>query len=184
MSEAPTTHSPDPDAVPPAETPARDESSALRAERDRLQSQLLRAQADYQNLKRRTASDADEKVKRALSGLFEQVFLALDNLELALASAEGKADSPFALGIRLTHEKLLRGLELAGVQPLTASEKLDPTKQEAVATEPRDDVEPGTVLGVLRTGYAYQGQVVRPTQVRVATRGPNSGTSAAKDEVR
>lgn len=172
MSEAPSTHSPDPDAVPPPEASAAEESAALRAERDRLQAQLLRAQADYQNLKRRTASDVEQALKRSLSPLFEQLFLALDNLELALATAEGRADTGFAQGIRLTRDKLLHGLELAGVQRLPVTQVLDPTKQEAVATEPRDDLPPGTVLGVLREGYAYQGQVVRPAQVRVATGAP------------
>jgi molecular chaperone GrpE len=170
MSEEPFLHSPDPDSVPPGEAPAvESEFAALRAERDRLQAQLLRAQADYQNLKRRTASDVDQALKRALSGLFEQLFLALDHLDLALATPEGRAENPLSSGVRLTRDKLVRGLEATGVQRIAPTRVLDPTKQEAVATEPRADVEPGTVLGVLREGYTYQGQVVRPAQVRVAT---------------
>ncbi|MCC6408409.1 MAG: nucleotide exchange factor GrpE [Planctomycetes bacterium] len=171
MSEQPSTHSPDPDSVPAPEMPMpNDEITALRAERDRLQAQVLRAQADFQNLKRRTASDIDQALKRSLSTLFEQLFVALDNLELALATPEGRGDSAFAQGVRLTRDNLMRGLELSGVQRIAPTTMLDPMKQEAVATEPRDDVAPGTVLGVLREGYTYQGQVVRPAQVRVATR--------------
>lgn len=170
MTEQPTTHSSDPDAVPQPEPTAEDaELRVDRAERERLTAQLQRAQADFQNLKRRTASDIDVAVKRTLSPLLEQVFLALDNLELALASPDARPDSGFAQGIRLTRDKLLRGLESIGVQRIAATTTLDPKLQEAVATEARADVEPGTVLGVLREGYTYQGQVVRAAQVRVAT---------------
>jgi molecular chaperone GrpE len=177
MTEQPTTHSSDPDAVP---QPEQGEDAVLkgeRAEREKLVAQLQRAQADFQNLKRRTASDIDVAVKRTLAPLLEQVFLALDNLELALASPEGRADTAFAQGIRLTRDKLLRGLDGAGVQRIAATTTLDPMTQEAVATEARADVAPGTVLGVLREGYTYQGQVLRAAQVRVATGAPKTDES-------
>ncbi len=155
------------------------ELEKLRNERDRYLAQLQRSQADFQNLKKRTASDIELAVKRTLTPLFDQILLALDSLELALgASSEQKSE--LAAGVRLTRDKLLRGLELAGVQRMAPSEQFDPLRQEAVATQFREDVEPGYVLEVLREGYTFQGQVLRAAQVRVAARPPRESDSSAE----
>jgi molecular chaperone GrpE len=155
-----------------------DELERAYAERDRFLTQLQRAQADYQNLKKRTASDVEIAVRRTLTPLFEQVLLAIDNLDLALSAATSAQESELARGVQLTRDQLLRGLELAGVQRIESRGSFDPLRQEAVATQEREDVEPGTVLEVLREGYTFQGQVLRPAQVRVAARSTSAASGA------
>lgn len=160
----------EPGELEPLEPELQRELERARSDRDAYLAQWQRAQADYQNLKKRSAAEADAAVRRTLTPLFEQVMLAIDNLDLALANERGDSQSPLAAGVRLIHDQLVRGLEQAGVQRIARGERFDPALQDAIATEVRDDVEPDTVLDVLREGYTFQGQVLRPAQVRVSTR--------------
>ena len=152
------------------ETMLAQELERLRKERDGHLAQWQRAQADYQNLRKRTAVEVESAVRRALAPLLGEALLLVDNLELALASKAAARNDELAGGVRLSREKFLRSLELAGVQPMPRAERFDPQTMEAVATAERPDLEPGTVLDVLREGYTYQGQVLRAAQVRVSTR--------------
>lgn len=158
----------DPDA--PAEsvdaTSQDDELEKLRAERDRLLAQVQRAQADYQNLRRRQAADVDGAVRRTLMPILESMFVAIDNLDRALAAPKAN-EKDLAEGVRLTRDQLMRGLESAGVRKIDVGSQFDPQFQEAVATVERSDAPPGTVVDTLRDGYVYQSTVVRPAQVRV-----------------
>lgn len=151
------------------------ELDRVRKERDGFLAQWQRAQADYQNLKKRTATEVDSAVRRALAPLLGEALLLIDNLDLALASSAAAGNDELANGVRLSREKFLRGLEAAGVQPIPRKDRFDPQTQEAVATSERADLEPGTVLDVLREGYTHQGQVLRPAQVRVSTRARGPG---------
>ena len=96
------------------------------------------------------------------------MLIAIDNLDLALSSPFVKEHGELVRGVQLTREHLLKGLELAGVQIMPRSQRFDPLRHEAVATLVREDLEPGTVLDVLREGYTFQTNVLRPAQVRVS----------------
>jgi molecular chaperone GrpE len=161
----------------PVEAKAEDGAAAAEAvldavrQRDEYLARWQRAQADFQNLRRRTQSDIDAAVRRSQQGLLEGILLALDQLELALAAPRPDAavDS-WVRGVELTRAELLRTLSNAGAQPMTGlapGARFDPALHQAVATTPTAEHAPGTVLEVVRTGYTWGELVLRPAQVIV-----------------
>lgn len=158
------------------ETDAREEPEQAQAraqdlepELEALREQVLRAQADYQNLKRRAQSDYEAGIKRTLRPLVDELLLVLDFLELALASPATTPEARnLALGVEMTRTKLLQALEQVEVQPLVVGQRFDPALHEATETRAAPEVEPGTILAVKRKGFTWKEQVLRPAQVVVA----------------
>lgn len=138
-------------------------------ERDDAIAKLQRAQADYQNLRRRQQSDLENALRRGLEQLLSNTLIVLDHLELALAApAETKETKNFARGVQLTRDSLLKVLEQEGVVPIEDVDKFDPARHHAVATVERDDVPPGTIVDIVRRGYTWRDKALRPADVRVA----------------
>lgn len=155
---------------------AREESAAGGTELERLRRENAenlahwkRATADYQNLRRRLQADIDSASQRSKQPLLLDLLLVLDYLEMALktpcTTAEGKN---LAAGVELTRSVLLRALERENVRSVPESGKFDPAVHQAVERVETDKQEPDTILGTMRRGYACNGQVIRPAQVRVA----------------
>jgi molecular chaperone GrpE len=161
-------------------TPERDEEQRsgtttapelekLKAERDDLLAQLARARADYQNLRKRTQVDIDNSVRRSLEGLLQGLVLVVDHLDLALsAPAKGEEAQALARGVELTREQLLRTLAQEGAEPVLDTDEFDPNVHEAVSTLVTSEHPPGTIVAVLRRGWTWRGQVLRPAHVQVA----------------
>src|SRR4051794_35114305 len=68
------------------------EITKLRAERDQLYQSLARAQADFQNSRRRLEADKEQAVQYANSTLLKSLLPVIDNFERALAVDAGKVD--------------------------------------------------------------------------------------------
>ncbi len=143
-----------------------------------LREQVLRAQADYQNLRRRTQHDYEAGLRRTLRPLIDELLLVLDFLELALSSPTTNDESRnLAAGVRMTQAKLVQALEAIDVRPIALGERFDPLLAEATETRAEPGAAPGTVLAVTRKGYTWKEQVLRPAQVVVAA----SGAPAEED---
>jgi molecular chaperone GrpE len=157
--------------VLPAE-PAGDEvaqTQQLIGERDEALANWKRAQADYQNLRRRLQGDIDAAVQRSKQSLLQELLLVVDYLEMALAAPLATEEAKnLAAGVEMTRTALLRALEREGVKPLAETGAFDPAFHEAVESIPADDGPPGRILATLRRGYTAGGHVLRPAQVRVA----------------
>lgn len=155
-----------------AAQPASDELARLAKERDEYLASWQRAQADYQNLRRRIASDTDAAVARARSALLSELLLVLDYLEMALgapcASAEGKS---LHAGVELTRQQLWQVLEREGVKLVPERGRFDAAVHQAVERVEAGGAEPGTILATLRRGYTLGAQILRPAHVRVAAAG-------------
>ena len=142
-------------------------------ERDELRDKWARAQADYANLRRRTQADINAAVRRSQQGLLDGLLLAIDHLELALATpATSEETKNLALGVRLTRDQMLQSLEREGVRPVPPAETFDPRLHEAVATVESTELAPGTILEVLRPGYIWGDVVLRPAHVKVVAEAP------------
>jgi len=146
-----------------------DELDALRDANAELQASLLRAKADYQNLRRRSQSDYELGLKRTLEPLLHELLLVLDYLELALASPTTSDDAKnLAMGVDMTHKKLLDALGASEVAPIPTDGPFDPALHEAVETRADGDAQPGTLLETVRRGYTWREVVLRPARVVVA----------------
>jgi molecular chaperone GrpE len=147
------------------------DAETLRAERDDYMERWKRAAADYQNLRRRELSETQERVRRTMQPLLEKMLFVLDYLDMALACPTTNEESKnLAVGVRLTRDQFLQALEQEEVRPIPNMERFDPAVHEATGTVERDDVDEGTIVEVVRSGYTWHGEILRYAHVIVARR--------------
>jgi molecular chaperone GrpE len=159
-----------PDPSPQGEGADDEEGPLSRIERERDEYLALaqRAQADFENYRKRAVREAAAASERAKGGLVRELLPVVDNLERALASAE-ESEQHLAEGVRLVHSDLIAVLERNGVEQFDPSgESFDPTVHEALSTRAEDGAAPGVVLDVVEKGYKVNGTVLRPARVVVS----------------
>jgi len=157
---------------------------SLVRERDEYLARWQRATADYQNLRRRSASEVENAVRRSLESLLNGLLLAIDHLELALKSpATTDETRALARGVELTLSQMLSLLRQEGVEPIDSSGAFDPSLHQAVATVETDDVPAGRIVDTLRKGYSWRGQVLRAAHVRVARAAQSPGAAGSGEDV-
>jgi molecular chaperone GrpE len=132
-----------------------------------------RTKADFENYRRRTAREAALAADRGMGKLVKELLPSLDHLDLALRHAEegdaGQEPSELLKGIRLVQEELSNALARVGVEAFSPEgEPFDPVEQEAMAQQPVESAESGTVVEVYQPGYRLNGIVLRPARVVVA----------------
>jgi molecular chaperone GrpE len=137
-------------------------------ERDEYLDLARRAQADFENYRKRAAKEAAAAGERAKGGLVRELLPVVDNLERALVSAQ-EGEQHLAEGVRLVHSELIAVLERNGVEQFDPKgESFDPTVHEALSTRNEDGADPGVVLDVIEKGYKANGSVLRPARVVVS----------------
>ena len=128
-----------------------------------------RTQADFENFRKRAAREAAAAADRGMAKLAKELLPALDHLELALRSAEEHGGGEFAKGIRQIQDEMVGALGRVGIQPYSPKgEPFDPSEHEAMASQPVEGAEAGTVAEVYQQGYRINGTVLRPARVVVA----------------
>jgi molecular chaperone GrpE len=180
-AEHPEPPAPAPD-TPESPTPT-DEAAALEgdiaelrakaAERDEYLALAQRAQADFENYRKRAARDVAAAEGRGTAKLARELLPALDNLALALAAAvsgaETEHDRKLVEGIRLVENELSAALARVGIEAYSPEgEPFDPELHEAMAKQPVEGATSGTVAEVYQRGYRQNGVVLRPARVVVA----------------
>lgn len=164
----------------------REELALAQAQAQEYLDRLQRTAAEYQNSRKRQERQLADAIERANSDLVRRLLPVLDDLDLAFEHAMAAQGKPAAEGadggdgaqpgdqlawlegFRQIQRKLLDLLTDHGVTVIDASGEFDPTRHEAISSEPNDEVESGHIIAVLRAGYEYKGQVLRPALVRVA----------------
>lgn len=130
----------------------------------------LRAEADFQNFRRRAQRDIQEERRAAEERVIMEMVHALDDLERALDAAPA-AGVPEAWlgGVRLVANRMGEYLDRAGVTAMhPVGERFDPAFHEAMLEVDQPDVEPGHVVQVVLRGYRRGDRVLRPARVVVA----------------
>lgn len=138
--------------------------------RDAYLDQLQRSRADYDNLNKRRHKEVAEARDRGQAALVEGLLEVLDNFGFALHAAEESEDTQLAKGVQLVHDQLLGVLQRAGLEEVPgAGAPFDPSHHEALMSEADGaEREHPEVTEVLRTGYRYKTQLLRPASVKVA----------------
>ncbi|MCE2513317.1 MAG: nucleotide exchange factor GrpE [Acidimicrobiia bacterium] len=136
--------------------------AAVVAERDAYLGDLQRVTAEFTNFRRQTMKRNTELVAQAASRLARELLVVLDACEAAVGQG--------VEGIEALQSQLLGVLSAEGLAVLgTVDEPFDPGFHEAVMSEESDDdgQDAPIVAEVLRTGYAWNGRVLRPAMVKV-----------------
>jgi molecular chaperone GrpE len=166
-------------AEPP--TPATPQStlsaaiSSLRREKDETWDRLLRTAAEYENYKKRSKRDLSDAAKRAEDRVVLDCLPVIDNLERALAHAEGE-EGGLVDGVRMVYKQFLTTLEKYDIRPFdSVGEPFDPELHEAIQ-KIASDKPSGVVCHELQRGYKRTERLVRPAMVVVS-----SGPADAED---
>lgn len=151
---------------------AQAEVAALQAKNAELAEQMLRAQADVQNTRRRAEEEISKARKFAVEGFAESMLAVLDSLEAGLAHKDATPEQ-IREGTEATLRQLKSTLErnkVVEVNP-AAGEKFDPHRHQAISVVPLPPDSPqeaNTVVTVLQKGYLIADRVLRPALVTVA----------------
>lgn len=153
--------------------PAQDSNEVLklRAERDDLYQKLARAQAEFQNARKRLEADKEQAVQFANSSLIKSLLPVIDNFERALSVDPAKTDVASLLkGMQIVHDQWLAVLGQQSVQPIVPKpgEPFDPNHMQALMQQPTDQYPENHVTQLLQKGYSMQGRTLRPAQVAVS----------------
>jgi molecular chaperone GrpE len=157
-----------------AEAPAASELAQVQSdlddltrERDNYLALAQRTQADFENYRKRMARENAAALDRGMAKLAKELLPALDHLELALKAADGHED--VVKGFAMVAGELQAALARVGIQAFSPQgEAFDPNEHEAMAQQPSEDAESGTVVEVYQSGYRINGAVLRPARVVVA----------------
>jgi len=152
-----------------------DEVARLRAELEAatrraedLLVQLKRAQADYENLRKRTAREVEDVRQVANEAVLASLLPVLDDFDHALAAVPGEAGE----GLRLVYGNLWRALAAAGLEVVDPKgEPFDPYDHEVVGQANDEGLSDGIVKDVVQKGYRYRRRLLRPAKVIVIKRG-------------
>jgi len=126
-----------------------------------------RTKADFENFRKRAAAQVQEAQVRGKIEVAREVIDAVDNLERALEAADDGAG--LRDGVEMVLSGLRETLKRNGVEAVDPKgEKFDPTKHEALSTQPVEGTESGVVVEVVQKGYALGDQLVRPARVVVS----------------
>ena len=148
-----------------------DELLARAGKADEYLALAQRTQADFENFRKRMTRDVAAAEQRGVAKLAKELLPALDNLGRALAAAEseGEADGHLGAGVKLVADELLGVLKRVGIEPFSPrGERFDPNEHEAMAQQPVDGAESGTVVEVYQQGFRHGESVLRPARVVVA----------------
>jgi molecular chaperone GrpE len=151
----------DAEAVAAAEAVLEHDVAALLAERDQFKDIALRLQADFENYRKRIATQQADEIDRATGKIAESLLPVLDACEAAFAHQ--------VKGIESVWSALIGALQKQGLEALDLTDRpFDPAVAEAVMHEPGEGSSDGpVVVEVLRTGYLWKGRVLRAAMVKV-----------------
>jgi molecular chaperone GrpE len=150
-----------------AEAPAASELKLAQDKADDYLELAKRTQADFENFRKRMARENAAAVDRGMAKLAKELLPAIDHLELALKAAAGHED--VVKGFAMVAGELQAALNRVGIQTFSPQgEVFDPNEHEAMAQQPVEGTEPGTVVEVYQSGYRINGAVLRPARVVVA----------------
>ena len=154
------------------EQQAVNEVEELQQKLSTLGEQLLREQAEMQNVRRRAQRDVESAHKFALEKFATELLSVVDNLERAIGAidAEDESQKAVAEGLELTLKTFMDVLLKHSVEPVDPEgQPFDADLHQAVSMVPNAEVEPNTVINVFQKGYTLNGRLIRPAMVVVST---------------
>src|SRR5215213_6945359 len=115
--------------------PSLQDYDKVKAERDALFERLARAQADFQNSRKRLETESDQRLQYANSQLIKNLLPTIDNLERAMAVDVTKTDAASIIkGLQVLVDQLMKVLAAQNVEVIApeVGSPFDPTRHEAL----------------------------------------------------
>ncbi|CAG7634662.1 nucleotide exchange factor GrpE [Paenibacillus allorhizosphaerae] len=149
----------------------RQELEQLKKQAEENQQRYLRAQADFDNFRRRTIKEKEDFAKYASLKLIEQLLPVVDNFERALAaSKDNKDQEALAKGVDMIFRQLDQVLAGEGLQAMSAvGTPFNPEFHQAIMQVESEEYEEGIVVEEVQKGYMLKDKVLRPAMVKVSS---------------
>lgn len=147
------------------------EAGGLEVELALAKEDVLRAQAEMQNIRRRAQMDVEKAHKFGQEKLVSDLLAVVDNLERALSSVDVNDETFKAVveGVELTLKSLVDTLKRHSVEQINPEgQPFDPSLHQAMTAVESADLEPNTVINVFQKGYTLHGRLIRPAMVVVS----------------
>ncbi|HUC93217.1 MAG TPA: nucleotide exchange factor GrpE [Paenibacillus sp.] len=153
-----------------SEQPAGGRAAELERLLEEQQQRLLRAQADFDNFRKRTIKEKEELGQYASMKLVGQLLPIVDNFERAIGASKESGDfESLSKGVDMIFRQLSQLLEQEGLKPMeTVGRPFNPEFHQAVMTVESDEFEEGIVVEELQKGYVLKDRVLRPAMVKVS----------------
>jgi len=155
-----------------AQSSVGEDFQALKAEAEKFRDMALRAEAEMQNLRRRSERDVQNAHKFGAERLVQNLLPVLDSLEKAIETSlqAGTAeDDPQLEGLKLCLKLFSEVLEKEGIEVVDPlGQPFDPNVHEALSLIENPDMEPNSVMAVIQKGYRLHERLVRPAMVMVS----------------
>ena len=152
----------DPESEPEPEDFTPEMIDALVAERDEFLDAYRRTAADFDNFRKLSQKRLADEVSRSQGSFVERLLPVLDAIDAARVLGSDHVEAVATALFGFLEKEGLERVHPYGVP-------FDPNVAEAVVHEPgAEDQDEPVVTEVLRTGYLWQGRVIRPAMVKVA----------------
>ena len=143
------------------------ELDQLAGEKAELQDRVLRAQAEFQNFRKRMEKERGELYEYASMEAVRAMLPVLDDFERSLKSES--SDKEYVKGMELIYQRFFDGLKKLGLEPIVSEgQPFDPHIHHAVDKMETEDAAPDTILEEFQRGYNFKGRMLRPAMVKVA----------------
>lgn len=157
------------DGQSPDISSADSQLAAAEARAEQLRADFLRAIAELENFRKRSAREVDSARQFGVERFAADLLPVADTLGLAVDSAGNADAATLAQGQDATLRLLLKAFERAGLAPIDpAGQPFDPALHEAMAMQPSAAHPPHTVLQVVQKGWLLNGRLLRPARVLVS----------------
>ncbi len=146
----------------------------LKAKIGELEDKYLRANADFDNMRRRLEKEKIQSVSYAHEGFARDLLPVIDSLEMAIvASQNPEVPSDELLeklkeGIVLTIEQFKKAFEKNGIELVDVENGFDPNFHEAIMQLESEEKQSGEILQVFQKGYKIKERILRPAMVSIA----------------
>jgi molecular chaperone GrpE len=161
----PTEHA----AAPETPDGMNPELEALRREADEHRDRYLRAVAELDNFRKRSAKEVEAARKFGAEKLAQAILPVRDSVEAGLTAAEKGGQTALLDGQRATLRLFDEALAAAGIREINpVGEPFDPNKHEALSLVPAPGIAANTVLEVVQKGYELNDRLLRAAKVLVA----------------
>lgn len=143
-----------------------------RSKADQHFDQLVRLQAEMENLRKRTKRDLESAHKFALEKICLELLPVRDSMEMGMAAAEAESADIDTIrqGVDLTLKMLVSAMEKFSINDVDPKkgDKLNPELHQAMSMQEDAEAEPNSILSVVQKGYTLNGRLMRPAMVIVA----------------
>ena len=142
------------------ETETIEEDNVSLSKYEKVKDDYLRLAADFDNFKKRTEKEKENMSTASVAYFVNSLFPLIDNFEMAMDQEEVSKEIETFNNLLKT---VLEGLQVEEVG--TVGENFDPSIHEAVEHSGEGDTQKIEII--LRKGYLFQGNLIRPAMVKV-----------------